>query len=165
MQQVAKRQSRGGRFLPVGITVADVEQRLLRACKTLRALPDPDFKFRVIHNAWPDVLQAVEDAYGYTEATMPRFRPKPCDVSDCLVALEWVRVLEKREFKLIWWRSFDISFRHIAIRLHRSDDTARLRYRDALLKAWHEANRQAATRASRASSPQRGRAKVAALAG
>lgn len=127
------------------LIVADVENRILRACKTIRALPDKDRKFQVISSLWPETIQDTADAYGYTEAIIPRFRPTPADVSDCLTALNWARALEKREFKLIWWRSFGISFRHIGIRLGRSDEMARLRYRDAILKIWYEASKQRLT--------------------
>lgn len=124
-----------------GLAVRDVEERILRACKTIRALPDREKRFQCYSSLWPEVVQSAEDAYGYSEAIMPRFRPTPADVSDCLVALEWARPIEKRLFKLVWWRSFGISFRHIGIRLGRSDETARQRYRDVILNIWYEAGR------------------------
>lgn len=127
------------------LLITEVERRVIRACKTLRAVPDRSFE--ATKSAWPEVLQVHEEAYGYTEVAMPKFRPKPFDVGDMLVALDWVRVLSKKEFKIIWWRSFDVSFRQIGIRLHRSDETARRQYKDIMLRVWHEANRaQAAGR-------------------
>ena len=88
------------------LAVADVERRILRACKTLRAIPDREARYQTFRsNGWPPIVRELADAYGYTEATMPRFQPTPHDVSDCLVALAWTRPLEKPEFKLIWWRS------------------------------------------------------------
>lgn len=121
------------------VSVADVERRIIRACRTLRALPDHERKFQMMPNPWPDTVREVSEAYGYDEQGMPKFRPSPADVSDCLIALNWARALEKREFKLIWWRSFNISFRYMGLRLGRSDETARMRYRDALLRLWMEA--------------------------
>ena len=121
--------------------VVDAESRILRACKTIRALPDPGRRYQSMHNCWPEVVRSSADAYGYSDATQPRFRPSPSDVSDCLTALAWARAIPKRELKLILWRSFGLSFRHIGIRLGRSDETARLRYRDAILRIWHEACR------------------------
>lgn len=126
------------------LQVADVERRMLRACMTLRALPDKERKFQTLANSWPDTVREVSEAYGYADEIMPRFRPKPSDVSDCLTALAWARGMPKRVFKLIWWRSFGVSFRHIGIRLGRSDETARMRYRDAILSAWYEAKKQEA---------------------
>lgn len=126
------------------LLVADVERRILRACKTLRALPDKERRFQALTNKWPDTVREVSEAYGYADEVMPRFRPTPADVSDCLTALAWARGISKRAFKLIWWRSFGVSFRHIGIRLGRSDETARMRYRDAILGAWYEAKKQEA---------------------
>lgn len=142
--------SKRRRLVPVDVSrgamlVSDVEKRVLRACKTIRALPDNEKRFQILRNNWPAVIQATEDAYGYTETAFPRFRPSPADVSDCLTALAWMRAIPRREFKLVWWRSFGISFRHIGLRLGRSDETARQRYRDAILGIWYEANKQVAS--------------------
>ncbi len=121
-------------------TVAEIEDRLLTACKTLRALPDPVRRYQVQKgNTWPDVILDVADAYGYTEAFIPRFKPSPAQVSDCLPALELARGLDHKEFRLIWWRSFDLSFRAIGMRLHRSDERARQLYRDCILRVWYAA--------------------------
>lgn len=136
-----------GTFSDLGqpaISIREVERRIRRACKTLHALPDPDSKFRWIGSAWPEVVQSSADAYGYTEETMPRFRPTPADVSDYLVALSWARGIPWSEFRLVWWRSFDISFRHIGLRIHRSDETARNRYHDVIARIWYEADNQSA---------------------
>lgn len=122
------------------ILITDIEDRLLRACETLRAVPDPDKKFQWLNSQWPEVVRSVEDAYGYNDAPMPRFRPSPADVSDMLVALGWARPLDKKEFRLIWWRSFRMSFKHIGFRIYKSDETARRYYKDALIKCWHQAN-------------------------
>lgn len=121
------------------LIITDVERRLMRAFKTLRVLPDRDFVNR--KSVWPEVLQSHEDAYGYTEVAMPRFRPTPFDVGDMLNALDWVRGLSKNDCRLLWWRSFDVSFRQIGIRLGRSDETARRRYRDIMIQVWHSANK------------------------
>jgi hypothetical protein len=121
-------------------TVVDIERRLLRACQTLRALPDPDKKFQWVGSAWPEMVRSTEEAYGYAEAIMPRFRPTPVDVSDYLVALSWARMIPWDDFRLVWWRSFDLSFGQIAMRIHKTDETARRRYRDVLLRIWHAFN-------------------------
>lgn len=124
------------------LDLLDVEKRFIRACKTCRALPDREHKF--LHSvpcSWPEVVREEYEAYGYTEAELPRFRPTPFDVSDMLTALAWARGLEPKDFKIVWWRSFDnISFGMIARRIGRSDETARRRYKDVMLKLWHHAN-------------------------
>lgn len=130
------------------ISVGDVERRIQRACKTVRVLPDKENKF--LRRGQPssaalDVVQDFMDAYSPENAVRVRFRPTPFDVSDMLTALGWCRAITKKEFRYLWWRSFDeVSFKTIAMRIGRSDETARARYRDALLKVWHVANTQQA---------------------
>lgn len=131
-------------FLSAKLTVKETEERVTRACKTVRSIPDKEIGFlrrgqpsslswHVIHDFW--------DAYSPKEMVRIKFRPTPFDVSDMLTALGWCRCLTKREFRLIWWRSFDeVSFKMMAARIGRSDETARARYRDALLKVWYVAN-------------------------
>lgn len=121
---------------PASLLVTDVERRILRACKTLRALPDREARFQVVRSCWPEAVNSTEEAYGYDDIAMPKFRPKPQDVSDMLTALAWARGIERREWRLVWWRSFDIGFRHIGLRIGRSDETARRWYKDAILRLW-----------------------------
>jgi hypothetical protein len=122
------------------VDIPEIERRIMRACKTIRALPDRDKRFHVVESWWPEVVRSAEEAYGYTEAAMPKFRPTPYDVSDVLNALAWARGLEKREWRMVWWRSFDLSFRQIGRRIGRSDETARRQYRDVIIKLWGSAN-------------------------
>lgn len=121
------------------IGIVDIERRFIRACKTVRVLPDPDARFGS-SGCWPEYVADASEAYGYTEAAMPRFRPTPFDVSDMLGALAWARGIDKPEHRLLWWRSFDLSFGQIARRIGRSDETARRRYKDAVLFLWGTAN-------------------------
>ncbi len=122
------------------VDILDVERRFMRACKTVRALPDRERKFFVVGSQWPEVVQDAQEAYGYNEAELPRFRPTPFDVGDMLTALAWARGIDKRDFRLVWWRSFDVSFGQIAKRIGRSDETARRRYKEAVIYLWYRAN-------------------------
>lgn len=124
------------------INIIDVERRFLRSCKTLRAVPDRERRFHQVESCWPEFVRDAAEAYGYTEATMPRFRPTPYDVSDMLTALAWARPLQDHEFRMAWWRSFDLSFGQISRRIGRSDETARRHYRDVMVKLWTSANQQ-----------------------
>lgn len=124
-------------------TITDVERRILRACKTIRALPDLEARFFRYHSLWPDTPQSAEEAYGWQEASLPRFRPTPADVSDCLTALAWLRGIPRREGKLIWWRSLGWGFAHIAARIGRSDLEAKMRYDGVVLKLWLIASKKA----------------------
>lgn len=124
------------------INIVDVERRFLRACKTCRALPDRERRFHKVETGWPEIVREASDAYGYTEVTLPRFRPTPFDVSDMLTALAWARGLQQNEFRLAWSRSFDLSFGQIGRRIGRSDETARRYYKDVMIKLWAVANAQ-----------------------
>jgi hypothetical protein len=124
----------------------EMKARLLRACRTLRAMPDPTRKFQTLHNSWPDVVREVSESYGYTEERVPRFRPSPADVTDYLIALEWCRGLDKREFRLVWAMSYGISYHAIGLRLASdrgrpySETRTREMCREVLLKCWANAN-------------------------
>lgn len=124
------------------LNIVDVERRFLRSCKTLRALPDRERRFHTVESSWPEYVREAAEAYGYNEAAMPRFRPTPFDVSDMLTALAWARGLQPNEFRLAWWRSFDLSFGQISRRIGKSDETARRYYRDVIVKTWAKANAQ-----------------------
>lgn len=130
----------------MNLTVKELEERILRACKTIRALPDPERRY--LNSGWRGdwllpVAHSVEEAYGYRtgaeegfEAKQERFRPSPADVSDCLTALAWARSVPRRTFKLIWWRSQGWSFRQMDLRLGRYEGGALRNYRDAMLQMW-----------------------------
>jgi hypothetical protein len=124
------------------LNIVDVERRFIRSCKTLRAVPDRERRFQKVESCWPEFVREAAEAYGYTEATMPRFRPTPFDVSDMLTALAWARKLQDNEFRMAWWRSFDLSFGQIGRRIGKSDETARRYYRDVMIKVWTSANAQ-----------------------
>lgn len=131
-------------FLSVKLTVKEVENRVERACKTVRSIPDKEEGFLRRGNpssmSW-HIIHDFFDAYSPDGEVRIRFRPTPFDVSDMLTALGWCGCLTKQEFRLLWWRSFDeVSFGVIARRIGRSDETARSWYRDALLKVWYVAN-------------------------
>lgn len=133
---------------PDTIDILAVEKRFLRACKTIRALPDPERRFQKVESAWPEFIRSAGEAYGYNEASLPRFRPTPFDVSDMLKALAWARPLQANEFRLALMRSFDLSFGQIGRRIGKSDETARRYYRDVMVKLWAEANAQELAAAS-----------------
>lgn len=123
------------------LNIRDVERRIIRACKTIRALPDKEQRFLSYQQGiWANYIRDPKESYGVAEELKARFRPTPFDVSDVLRALNWCRSLDRNEFDYIWWRSFDISFGVIAKWIGRSDETARLRYKDAIIRAWHAAN-------------------------
>jgi hypothetical protein len=122
------------------VEMPEVERRVIRALKTVRALPDREARFQRYQNAWPPYIQEYIDAYSAEEERFPRFRPTPFDVSDMLTALGWLNVLHKNDKRIVIARSYGVSFNQIASRIGRSDETARRRYRDVMVQLWAEAN-------------------------
>lgn len=114
----------------------EVEARLMRAMKTIRATPDKDRRFFVVKGGSPDYVREYIDAYDPSIRAEPHFVPSPSDISDCLTALSWARHLDHVEWKVMWLRSFGFSFGLIAEYIGRSDETARRRYEGALTNAW-----------------------------
>lgn len=123
------------------IPITEIETRLLRACKTLRALPDREKGWQVVRSLWPVTADDPDMAYGYTAERMPQFNPNRFDVGDYLTALAWLRGSEKSDFRFVWWRSFDLSFGWMSRRLRNmSDESCRRHYRETIRNAWYEAN-------------------------
>lgn len=118
----------------------EVEERLMRAMKTLRAVPDRERRFFIIKSSSPDYVREYLDAYDPDDDAQPRFQPTPADVSDYLTALSWVRHLDRSAWRILWWRSFDVSFGLIGKQIGRSDETARKRFETAITDAWIAAN-------------------------
>jgi hypothetical protein len=118
----------------------DIESRLMTAMKTIRAMPDPERRFFIVKGASLPYLQEYMDAYASTDVKVAAYVPTPQDVSDCLVALSWVRHVDKKSWKIMWMRSFGCSFGLIAKYIGRSDETARRWYREGITDAWSTAN-------------------------
>jgi hypothetical protein len=139
---------RRGRSIVVDMPMQDplslesVERRVLRACKTVRVLPDKENKWRYGSLDNPMWAQAAREwtAYGAVEEAV-RFIPEPSDVSDVLIALAWTRAISKAQFRLVWARSFDLSFGTIARKIGRDRETARNWYRRAISEVHDEALR------------------------
>lgn len=122
-----------------------LEVRVLTALKTLRAVDDPDTKIlrqfdgRAV--SWPEVVRSEHEGYGYDLPRVRAFKPTPKDVSRMLDDLALLNGLEKRHFRMIWWRSLELPFSFIAARIARSDETARRWYKNALVEVSREALR------------------------
>lgn len=121
-------------------THREIEGRLMTAMKTIRAMPDRERRFFIVKGASIPYLQEYMDAYASSDVRVAAFVPTPQDVSDCLVALSWVRHVDKKSWKIMWMRSFGLSFGLIAKYIGRSDETARRWYREGITDAWSTAN-------------------------
>lgn len=118
----------------------EVWEKLESAMRTLRAMPDRERRFFAVKTGWPDFVHDYIDAYGAVEEYEPKFEPSPAQISEYLDALAWARHLERREWQMLWWRSFGVSFGIIARKIGRSDEAARKRFENALTDVWIAAN-------------------------
>ena len=131
-----------------GIPRREVEERLMRSMRTLRVIPDTERRYFMIRSNMPEYVREYLDAYDSASAFAPKFSPTPFDVSDYLTALSWARHLDKSDWKILWWRSCELSFGQIAKYIGRSDETVRRRYRDILTDVWCSANNVSARSAA-----------------
>ncbi|RWO22876.1 MAG: hypothetical protein EOS09_19370 [Mesorhizobium sp.] len=112
----------------------------MTAMKTIRAMPDRERRFFIVKGASIPYIQEAMTAYASSDVRVAAYVPTPQDVSDCLVALSWVRHVDKKSWKIMWMRSFGFSFGLIAKYIGRSDETARRWYREGITDAWSTAN-------------------------
>lgn len=120
--------------------VAACARLLDRAIRTLRALPDRE-RPRDLKNGWPDVVRDARDAYGYTEASAPRFTPTPHDVEIYLDVLGWLTWLEqqndgKRDAKVIVARACGFPWWAIGARFGRDPRTIQRWYDGAVTRVY-----------------------------
>lgn len=118
----------------------EVWEKLEASMRTLRALPDKERRFFVVKSGYPDFVRDYIDAYGSVEEIAPKFQPTPSQISEYLEVLSWARHLERREWQILWWRSFGTSYGVIAKYIGRSDEAARKRFENALTDVWIAAN-------------------------
>lgn len=71
---------------------ADLADRFKEAMFTLRRMPtDRPREYKV---AWPDVVQDVHDAYGYTPTTTRQAAPSPAAITRMDEALGWIMLIQ-----------------------------------------------------------------------
>lgn len=122
--------------------IAYVMHRVERAILTLNALPDREAGW--LYNqggAWPDVLQSVNEAYGYSEARPPKFRPRPKDIDEMQEALSWLCWLKRqndgqRDFKIVFARAFGAPWWKLAARYGKAERTVKRWHEGAFVKMW-----------------------------
>jgi hypothetical protein len=151
MDQPLPKRRRRGRVPAPRVTVtpaqaigrSEVQTRLMRAMKTLRAIPDREKALLRLRSSSPDYIQEA-GAYNSEPAAERPFTPTPRDLSDYLTALSWTRHLHEKDWRVLWLRSFDFSFGLIAEFIGRSDETARRRFDAIITDVWCTANNIAA---------------------
>lgn len=133
------------------LTLKRVATRLIRAHKTLRVQPDPEARFqRDMKAAWPTFRQDWWHAWETwndqtTRAKMDsdfrKFNPTPADVSDYLIALTWLKGVDRADWQFLRWDAFGYAPSDMAIAAKCDEGEAKRRVAAGYLGAWHEAVR------------------------
>ena len=75
--------------------LAAVREILRRAVMTLAALRDPDRRFLGLAQMPAHVVHDVQDAYGYSSASVRDFRPSAYEIEQAEVVLPWLAWLRR----------------------------------------------------------------------
>jgi hypothetical protein len=146
------------------ITPSEIEDRFEEAALTLRRLPNPPGSGpKGYGSSWPEYVHDARHAYGYHEARM-RVIPSAQDIERMEECIEWLRLVEASEGRIIWLRAERVRWRQICIRMGCVRSTAWRRWAASLITIANHLNRRGKSSRSTPgakSTPARGVAKTA----
>ena len=122
----------------------EVFEQIKRAVRTLRKLPPVTVKSRFCN--WPEIVRSFYEAYGYTEATMPKVVPTARQLSELDQVIGWLAWLSRYgdEYpKIIWARAENYSLRRISRQVGLNKDTCKERFLEGLIALHHAINQHA----------------------
>lgn len=137
MRQVSRPPERGARSLgdperAADDRLAEVRELLRRAVLTLAAVTDPDARFRHGPASWGlEVVNDVNEAYGYAPPRVRRFAPTPQDVDIYLEVMGWLawygREVDRDDMRLFLAWAMGVPKWVLAQRRRLSESTIRRR--------------------------------------
>jgi hypothetical protein len=116
----------------------DIFEQIRRATRTIRKLPPVAVRNRFCN--WPEIVRSFHEAYGYTEATMPRIIPTARQLTELDQVIRWIAWLSQygEEYpRIIWARAENRSWRAIGTIAGLSKDTCRERFRIGIYGLHH----------------------------
>jgi hypothetical protein len=113
------------------MTPTEVEARFEEAAATLRRLPDT--RVPGYFSAWPPIVRAAVEAYGYDPARMPRIAPSPQAISRMEETFSWLMWLEPDDARIVWLRAEGVRWKPICWRIGISRATAWRRWAASLI--------------------------------
>ncbi|MGH1350755.1 MAG: DUF6362 family protein [Methyloligellaceae bacterium] len=126
----------------------EIEQRIIRAYKTLRSLPDREAGWLRVKSNWPEVLREYSDLVGAEPIDyIETFKPTPYDLDDMLIALGWLTRINKRPAlrqkyqRVFLLRSLGFSWYTVGGRMNVHETTIMRWRKDAIILAWRVALR------------------------
>jgi hypothetical protein len=97
------------------ITASDLEDLFEDAARTLRRLPNPPGSGPKGYGSfWPEYIHEAKDAYGYEDARM-RVIPSSADIATMEICLDWLRLVNPDDAKIIWLRAEGHRWRVVCI--------------------------------------------------
>lgn len=134
-----RRTIRPSRVAPGPLTARDVEQRtqiekrLLRGIRTLRAVPDRERAWFRQRTAWPEYV------LDYPHEANTSFKPSRSDLADYLTACGWWAGLDSTDRTIVEMHARGDSLEFIAWQMRLTDDCCRNRYENAVSLCWRRA--------------------------
>ena len=93
------------------INPSEIEDRFEEAALTLRRPPNPPGSGpKGDGSSWPEYVHDAKHAYGYREARM-RVVPSAKDIERMEECIEWLRLVEASEGRIIWLRAERVRWR------------------------------------------------------
>ncbi|MFM8745664.1 MAG: DUF6362 family protein [Aestuariivirga sp.] len=110
----------------------EIEDRFEEAARTLRRLPGIGVRGHA--SAWPPIVRAAADAYGWEAATAPRLSPSPQAISQMEETFTWLSWLrEPDDARIVWLRAEGVRWKPICWRIGLSRASAWRRWAAALI--------------------------------
>ncbi len=112
-------------------TPKDIEERFEEAGATLRRMPG--VRVPGYFSAWPPMVRAAVEAYGYDAARAPRIAPSPQAISRMEETFIWLTWLGADDARIVWLRAEGVRWKPICWRVGLSRAAAWRRWVAALI--------------------------------
>ena len=125
-----------------------IEERLEEAASVLKRLPP--VKVQGYYSLWPRYVYEFADLVGQEPNEMRLPPPSAASITRMDEAMEWLKLLEPDDAKLVWLRAERTQWKHICVRLGMSRATAHRHWQYAMvLIAWRLNGRPASAKSLR----------------
>lgn len=122
-----------------------VEERLEEAANVMKRLPP--VKVQGYYSLWPRYVYEFADLVGQDEPKLRLPPPSPDAITRMDEAMEWLKLLEPDDAKLVWMRAERVQWKAICVRLGVSRATAHRHWQYAMvLIAWRLNGRRASAK-------------------
>lgn len=122
-------------------TAKTIEERFEEAAYTLRHVR-VDSGARGYASSWPDVVQSAFTAYGPDAGREMRIVPSARSISRMEECIDWLRLVDPDDGRIVWLRAEGIPWRPICYRIGIVRQTAWRRWASALITIAARVNAQ-----------------------